>query len=324
MIGYKGFDNDMKCLNKQYKEGETYKTDKLEICSEGIHFCGSPKAVFNYYPILDARIGLPNKFALVEAKGDIVSHEVQDKYATNEISIYKTYDLRDYITDWCKSSELPKDEAYGKIMETAKETTYKFYNNFLQVGIVGDFNSVKTMGDKNRIAVFGHGTNIRALCDSGTFYVEGESSSFIADGDQNMITSIGPFSRIEVLGYRNIVNTKGNKVYVDVYGTHNEVFVEGKGAHIWTTGEDIEVNCPGENATITCLDKGARVRAGLGSSITLVEYDKEGNIVCSKTAVVDGKDLDPQCFYTLVKGRFIKSDKAKRVETWTMTMEGEN
>ena len=38
MIGYKGFDKDMKCRGFQYEVGKEYKEDKAEICESGFHF----------------------------------------------------------------------------------------------------------------------------------------------------------------------------------------------------------------------------------------------------------------------------------------------
>lgn len=48
-IGYKGFKNNMTCLNKQYKVGEYAFEPKANLCEEGIHYCLSPLHVFNYY-----------------------------------------------------------------------------------------------------------------------------------------------------------------------------------------------------------------------------------------------------------------------------------
>ena len=49
MKAYKGFNADMTCRGFQYLEGETYETDKAELCSSGFHACERPLDVLNYY-----------------------------------------------------------------------------------------------------------------------------------------------------------------------------------------------------------------------------------------------------------------------------------
>lgn len=46
--GFKGFDKDFKCRDKQYKENEIFEEKvTLKICNQGIHFCEKPLDVFN-------------------------------------------------------------------------------------------------------------------------------------------------------------------------------------------------------------------------------------------------------------------------------------
>ena len=91
MIGYKGFDKDLKCKGFQYRVGETYKLDeKIKICECGFHFCNIPVAVFEFYAPADSR------FALVEATGSIAD-DGQHKFCTDEIKIVKELTLAEMI-----------------------------------------------------------------------------------------------------------------------------------------------------------------------------------------------------------------------------------
>ena len=49
MKAYKGFNNDMTCRGFQYKEGETYETDKASLCESGFHACEAPIDCLRYY-----------------------------------------------------------------------------------------------------------------------------------------------------------------------------------------------------------------------------------------------------------------------------------
>ncbi len=76
MKGYKGFNPDWTCRDKQYRVGGTYEEETAEMCTSGMHFCEYPLAVLDYYPPIDSNMKL-NKFAVVEADG--VSPEKADE-----------------------------------------------------------------------------------------------------------------------------------------------------------------------------------------------------------------------------------------------------
>jgi hypothetical protein len=61
VVGYKGFDENLKCHDFQYEVGKEYEhAGPVELCSQGFHFTETPLDVFGYYD--------PTKrFAKVEA-----------------------------------------------------------------------------------------------------------------------------------------------------------------------------------------------------------------------------------------------------------------
>ena len=82
MKGYKGFNQDMTCLDFQYKEGETYTTSKpVILCQNGFHFCKQLTNCFRFYDKFDSR------FFEIEADGRIVTDGV--KSACSRITIGK-------------------------------------------------------------------------------------------------------------------------------------------------------------------------------------------------------------------------------------------
>ena len=54
MKAFKGFDKNLQCRGFQYKEGETFETDKADLCHEGFHACERPLDVFGYYAPADS------------------------------------------------------------------------------------------------------------------------------------------------------------------------------------------------------------------------------------------------------------------------------
>ena len=92
LIGYKGFNEDWKCNNFQYKVGETAKHNgEVQLCSTGLHFVENPLDILNYYPLIGS------KFAVVEASG--VSDEKGDdsKRVAKELHIKTELNLDGFI-----------------------------------------------------------------------------------------------------------------------------------------------------------------------------------------------------------------------------------
>ena len=88
MKAYKATYN-FKCRNQEYKVGKTYTSDKMKMCSYGIHFCQNMKDVINYYS--------PTKdFVLLEIEvlGNVET--VDDKSVTDKIKVLRVVPKEEY------------------------------------------------------------------------------------------------------------------------------------------------------------------------------------------------------------------------------------
>ena len=89
--GFKGFDPEMKCRDKQYAENTVFEEKGGNICDSGVmHFCEYPLSVFEYYPPVGDK-GKINIFAPVEALAE--PQKKEDKSATTKIRIGAKIDL---------------------------------------------------------------------------------------------------------------------------------------------------------------------------------------------------------------------------------------
>lgn len=90
--GYKVFNPDWTCRNKQYACPGIFEEDvNPHVCSEGMHFCRIAADCFNYY-----RFDSSNKVAEVVAYGDV--EENGDKCCTNKLEIIREIPWSELLT----------------------------------------------------------------------------------------------------------------------------------------------------------------------------------------------------------------------------------
>ena len=104
MKGYKGFDKNLKCRDKQYTLGKKESENETKICEKGMHFCELPHEVFNYYSA-----GNGNRFCEVEAE------EVSDEIVNDSKRVAKRLLVKTEISafDICKMAVSVFFEKFG-------------------------------------------------------------------------------------------------------------------------------------------------------------------------------------------------------------------
>ena len=101
VIAYKGMKSNMTCRNFQYEIGETYKTDKAELCECGFHACLNPIDVLDYYPKY-----LSSRYFKVKLSGKITKCSMWDtNVAATEITILEEIPSDKFLTntEWWKN-----------------------------------------------------------------------------------------------------------------------------------------------------------------------------------------------------------------------------
>lgn len=88
--GYKIFNSDWTCRDKQYKLGETFHEEEVELCNRGMHFCTKLEDCFDYY---DFNISL--HVAKVEGYGTVDYSTEDSKVAVSDLKITKELTLKD-------------------------------------------------------------------------------------------------------------------------------------------------------------------------------------------------------------------------------------
>ncbi len=209
MKGYKAFGKGLICKGFQYKEGETYETDKAIVCREGFHMCENPLDVLDYYDLCDS------EFAEVEALGEIAKHDEDSKISTTKIKIDAKLSFKGFV-----------------------EASVSFLLNICKPK-KGHYSQLASSGDSSKLASSGDSSKLASSGDSSQLAMDGEGSVGAAIGINNKIKGkVGCWITLAEWKYDNNKNRyvpvyvksaqiDGKKIKADTwYKLENKKFVE--------------------------------------------------------------------------------------------------
>ena len=185
--GVKGFNTDMTCQGFQYKEGETFKTDKAPIrcTNNGFHFCENPLDVFRYYP------PSTSVYLNVEGSGQVDRKPEDSKIAVSQIKIGGSISLAGMIKFGIEYILRKVDK------DKAKQTSS------------GDNSTAASSGDNSTAASSGYRSTAASSGDSSTAASSGDSSTAASSGYRSTAASSGDNSTAASSGYRSTAKVTG-------------------------------------------------------------------------------------------------------------------
>jgi hypothetical protein len=92
MLGFKGFDENLRCQGFQFEVGKTYEINDIVLCRQGFHFCKTLFDVFTFYPNDGA-----NRFCKISAEEYDTDSK---KYVTGKITILEELDSKFIGSGW--------------------------------------------------------------------------------------------------------------------------------------------------------------------------------------------------------------------------------
>ena len=191
MEGYKGFNKDLKCRDKQYYENSIAEEDEAIICNKGIHFCKDPAEVLNYYPMLDDDCNL-NKFRKVEALDECFTDD-HKKFVTKKIKIGTKLTFFDLIN-------LSIDFDYKNIIDKCNSENNN--DDYAQIGISGNYAKIGSSGNYAKIGSSGYSAKIG---------ISGNYAKIGSSGNSAKIGSSGNYAKIDSTGKYSVIMCAGNK-----------------------------------------------------------------------------------------------------------------
>lgn len=127
-----------------------------------------------------------------------------------------------------------------------------------------------------------------------------ECDQIISNDNSAQISSDGNYVKIISNGNFTDISSNGSSVKITSNGYSSKISSNGYAAKIESTGE---------NAVITATGSNTKVKANIGSWITLTQWKKDHTDckwkpVFVKTEQVDGERIKADTFYKLVDGKF--------------------
>ncbi len=313
MKGYKGFNKDMTCRNKQYAENTVFEEAEAEICSSGMHFCENPFAVLDYYGFVGAN-GALNEFAEVEALDECKTDD-NEKYCTKKLKIgakigitglvkafvdftFSKIDFKNASEsntgDWSAATNTGDQSAAtntgyrSAATNTGDQSAATNTGNWSAATNTGYRSAATNTGDQSAATNTGDWS---AATNTGSWSAAtntGYRSAATNTGDQSAATNTGNWSAATNTGYRSAATNTGNWSAATNTGYRSAAAVGGNGSVAIATGYE------------------SKAKANVGSAIVVCERDDNYNLIGIKAAIIDGKNLKADTYYTLINGEFIE------------------
>jgi len=313
MKGYKGFNKDMTCRNKQYAENTVFEEAEAEICSSGMHFCENPFAVLDYYGFVGAN-GALNEFAEVEALDECKTDD-NEKYCTKKLKIGAKIGITGLIKAFV-------DFTFSKIdFKNASESNT---GNWSAATNTGNWSAATNTGNRSAATNTGYRSaatntgNWSAATNTGnrsaatnTGYRSaatntGNWSAATNTGDQSAATNTGNWSAATNTGDQSAATNTGYRSAATNTGYRSAATNTGNWSAATNTGNWSAAAVGGNGSVAIATGYESKAKANVGSAIVVCERDDNYNLIGIKAAIIDGKNLKADTYYTLINGEFIE------------------
>ncbi len=295
MKGYKGFNKDMTCRNKQYAENTVFEEAEAEICSSGMHFCENPFAVLDYYGFVGAN-GALNEFAEVEALDECKTDD-NEKYCTKKLKIGAKIGITGLIKAFV-------DFTFSKIdFKNASESNT---GNWSAATNTGNWSAATNTGGRSAATNTGDQS---AATNTGNWSAAtntGDQSAATNTGDQSAATNTGYRSAATNTGSWSAATNTGNQSAATNTGDQSAATNTGNWSVATNTGNWSAAAVGGNGSVAIATGYESKAKANVGSAIVVCERDDNYNLIGIKAAIIDGKNLKADTYYTLINGEFIE------------------
>lgn len=293
MKTYKGFNDDMTCRGFQYKPGGEYEMDgEIKVCKRGFHGCEMPLDVLQYYAP-----GKCSRYFEVEQDGEIVKDNYDTKIASSKIKIGTEIGLTGLIeaqVEWVNARA--NMEHTDSKQATAGDYGVSSADNF-SVSSAG-WHGVSSAGWWSVSSADAFGVSSAGkygVSSAGSGGVSSAGSGGVSTADHGGVSSVGDYG----------ISLVGN---YSVSSAGNEGMSSAGDYGVSTSRGSASV---GKNGIACVRGNGVMVRGGIGALLVIgVEKDNSKDdgydLAEWKAAIVDGKKIKANTWYTLEGGELVE------------------
>jgi hypothetical protein len=313
MKGYKGFNKDMTCRNKQYAENTVFEEAEAEICSSGMHFCENPFAVLDYYGFVGAN-GALNEFAEVEALDECKTDD-NEKYCTKKLKIGAKIGITGLIkafVDFTFSKIDFKNASESNTGDQSAATNTGNWSAATNTGgrsaatNTGNWSAATNTGDQSAATNTGNWSAATNTGDQSAATNTGDQSAATNTGYRSAATNTGSWSAATNTGNQSAATNTGDQSAATNTGYRSAATNTGNWSVATNTGNWSAAAVGGNGSVAIATGYESKAKANVGSAIVVCERDDNYNLIGIKAAIIDGKNLKADTYYTLINGEFIE------------------
>ena len=336
--GYKGFEQGLICLEKQYKVGEVFTESEAVLCKSGIHFCKNPLHVFEFYPPV-SNTGIPNEYAEVEALEEIVTDD-NIKFCTTKLKVVRKLSLEELIQagiNYTLQHSKNVKESTGDRSTASNTSNYSTASN---IGFYSAASNTGAYSTASNIGFYSAASNTgaySAASNTGNYSVATNTGAYSAasnigfysaasnTGAYSAASNTGNYSVASNIGYCSSASNTGNSSVASNTGDCSAVTNTGNYSAATSTGNRSAASNTGDCSAATntgyysvasvsgkhsiAVNTGhkGKVKGALGCWIACAEW-RWNAIVNFKSAYVDGKKIKADTWYRLEDGKFVEAN----------------
>lgn len=217
MRGFKGFNKGLKCRDKQYKENTVFEEPKARMCKKGMHFCGNPLDVLEYYPpwcgveycevealapcttggnkSVTTKLRVLNKLSVEDFCREAVDYAKCCKSDVNEINATR-YSIASNTKNRSVTSSEGSSSIAANVGDRAVTYAIERYSiaanigGYSMVSSTGRFSAAVSIGMYSRVSTTGINSTAVALDYGSCAEVEGKNSVAVALGPCSKVKGI--------------------------------------------------------------------------------------------------------------------------------------
>src|SRR6478672_876695 len=301
IIGFKGFDKDLKCRDFQYELGKEYEEPTAVICNKGFHFCENPLDIFNYYPTGESR------FATVEGSGEISkeTNGSDTKVSVSKIKIGVELGLQQIIEKGIKF-------IFERTTLTSESTNTK---EKLQASNSGDRGAASNSGYSGAASNSGDSGAASNSGYSGAASNSGYSGSASNSGDRGAASNSGysgaasnsgDSGAASNSGYSGAASNSGDRGAASNSGYSGAASNSGDSGAAFTIASWSSAETNAEKSVAVAVGYANKAKGNIGAWLVIAERNDEEEILTILSKKVDGKKIKADTFYKVESGKMVE------------------